>query len=114
MNEIEREDPHRELGYVPKSELGEVATVLKAISDSGKGPEDVRKMNMALLKELDPNLEDTGQSQVQMTIMGRHIDFHPSSGTYYSHAKRIFGYGIEKQVRIIQDFLKGKKNEPRS
>lgn len=111
MTEIETNDAHRELGYLRKSEikeLGEVQKVLKKLAETQPSQEEMRKKNFAFLMELDPTLKDTGQNLISLKIVGRQIDFYIHSNTWYSHAKRLFGYNIEKQVRTIQEFMKGK------
>jgi hypothetical protein len=115
--EIEPNDAYRDLGYIPRNEikqgLEEVqkqrGEIQKAVNRVSEIQDDRRGKNFELVKELDPTLIDEGQGTVSLTILGRVTDFHLPSNTFYSHAKQRFGYGIEQQVRIIQNFLKGKK-----
>lgn len=113
MNEIEREDAHRDLGYLSKKEVteddtGEVRRALNARVEREKILNtDWRQKNFTALQSLDPALVDEGQSMVVLTIRGRRIEFHLSSNTWFSYAKQQYGYGIEAQVEKIAKFLKG-------
>jgi len=99
-------DVYRDLGYIPANEL---RSPMENMSDIAKVLDDKRAKNISLMRELDPNLVDNGSGNVTITILGRKIDFHPASDTFYLHSTQSFGYGIEAQVRKIQEYLKGKK-----
>ncbi len=114
----EDSDVYRELGYLPRQDLkdGEIGEVRKNLSrknnfDALRGT-DKRDLNFKILRELIPDLLDEGQSMVVVDILDRRIEFHPSSDTWYSHARREYGYGIENQVKKMKSFLE-RKNEPR-
>lgn len=107
--DLEREDAYRDIGYLRKDEIKRDGLGLQqAINRVNERQVDHRQRNFELVKELDPELVDSGQGSVTMKIHGRQIDFHLPSNTFYLHAKQTFGYGIEEQVRKIQQFLKGK------
>jgi hypothetical protein len=106
QEEIEREDPHRDLGYIPRDEIQKsVSEVQKAVNRLTQNRIDHRQKRFELLKQLDPTLIDEGQGTVSLTVFGRQIDFHLLSNTFYLHAKQKFGYGIEDQVKLIKEFL---------
>lgn len=111
MNENEREDAYRELGYLSKDEIPKTRIQVEAsLKNINEKLVDRRLENFESVKELDPSLIDHGQGTVSLKILNRQIDFHLPSNTFYSHAKGEYGYGIPEQVKKIKAYLLRESN----
>lgn len=66
-----------------------------------------RLKNISVLEDLKSMAElfEQDGACVHMKIKGKAFDFYPSSGTWFSHAKNVYGTGIEKISVLISEKL---------
>jgi len=67
--------------------------------------EKQKKINLELLKSLDPNLNEL-ENPIIISLRGRAVEFWPASNTYYSRALNKFGWGIPELVEKMKKFVR--------